>query len=186
MKRIQYLFLLLLVLCLVPMVAFAEGEEDATLDAEQDNRVTIYFFHGDGCSHCAETNEWFESIEEEYGYKYNIIRYEVWYDEENADLMSRVAAARGEDAGGVPYLIIGDKSWIGFAKDTMASEILAQIDSMYETPVAERYDIMDHLKDSKETDKTESTGNDVLSLIIILLVAGGIGFGIYKARKTTN
>ena len=43
--------------------------------------------------------------------------YEVWYNKENQTLMNRVAKTRGEVAEGVPYIVIGDKSWHGFAQD---------------------------------------------------------------------
>ena len=180
MKSLKYIVLLFTLVLLIPFVAFAEGEEEVAV--EEDPRVTIYFFHGATCSHCAEAKAWFESIEEEYGYKYNIVWYEVWSDEDNAALMQKVADVRGESATGVPYIICGDQSWIGFNQESMAPEILSKIDEMYETPVAERYDVMSLLPEEVEPEKP----NDVVSLIIILVVVGAIGFGIYKARKATE
>jgi len=52
--------------------------------------------------------------------------YEVWYNKDNAELMENVADSRGEDVRGVPYIIIGKKSWNGFTslyEDEMLSEI---------------------------------------------------------------
>jgi glutaredoxin len=99
---------------------------NAKLDKTIDGKAIIYFFRGEGCSHCAEAEAWFESIKEEYG-KYFIIKdYETWYNQENAELMKKVAKARGEEANGVPYIIIGDKSWMGFTQsytDEMLKEI---------------------------------------------------------------
>ena len=187
MKKLKYL-VLMLVLLLVPVIAFADEEEDTT--KEEDNRAIVYFFHGDGCPHCAEAEEWLESIEEEYGSKFKVVAYEVWNDQENAALMQSVSDLRGDNATGVPYLVVGDKSWIGFDEATMASEIKAQIDAVYETPVDERYDALSLVdatgnSKTKEADKKES-GNDVVALIIILIVVGGACFGIYKARQSTN
>ena len=99
---------------------------NAKLDKTIDGKAIIYFFRGEGCPHCVEAEAWFESIKEEYG-KYFIIKdYETWYNEENAELMKKVAKARGEEANGVPYIIIGDKSWMGFTQsytDEMLKEI---------------------------------------------------------------
>jgi len=187
MKKFKYLFLLLVVVFLVPLFAFAEGEEEEGTLIAADNRVAVYFFHGDGCPHCAEAETWFESIEEEYGSKYRIVAYEVWNNEDNAKLMQQVAELRGDDASGVPYIIIGDKSWIGFSENSMGSEIKAQIDSLYEVDPAERYDILNYVKTGTVPEKeTDSSSHDVLALIIILVVVAGVGFGIYKARETTN
>ena len=38
----------------------------------------------------------------------------------------------------------------------------------------------------KDSKKEEKKSSDVLSLILIIIVTGGIGFGIYQARKHTN
>ncbi|MBR6948561.1 MAG: hypothetical protein IKH54_00065 [Bacilli bacterium] len=181
MKKVKYLFLILLTLLVLPFTVFAEEEDVAT--EEDDKEVIVYFFRGEGCSHCAEAEAWFESIEEELGSKFKIVDYETWYNEDNADLMTKVAKARGEEetATGVPYIIIGDASWVGFDK-SYESEMTDKINEMYEQEVSKRYNIMDFL-DSGDTDTKNNTGNDILSLVIILLVCGGIGTGVYFARK---
>lgn len=181
MKKVKYLLLILLTLLVLPFTVFAEEEDVAT--EEDDKEVIVYFFRGEGCSHCAEAEAWFESIEEELGSKFKIVDYETWYNEDNADLMTKVAKARGEEetATGVPYIIIGDASWVGFDK-SYESEMTDKINEMYEQEVSKRYNIMDFL-DSGDTDTKNNTGNDILSLVIILLVCGGIGTGVYFARK---
>ena len=66
MKKVKYLFLILLTLLVLPFTVFAEEEEEVTTE-EDDKEVIVYFFRGEGCSHCAEAEAWFESIEEELG-----------------------------------------------------------------------------------------------------------------------
>lgn len=185
MKKLKYLFLLIALL-VVPFVAFAEGEEvtsDSGETGEVDNRVVVYFFHGDGCPHCAEAEEWFDSIQEEYGSKFRIEPYETWSDEDNATLMQQISDARGDNATGVPYIIIGDKSWVGFNADTMGDEIKAQIDQVYETPVESRYDVLSAVDGTTEKKEEKSSTTDVIVIVTILVVAAGIGFGLYAARK---
>ena len=190
MKKLKFLFVLLMAIVILPFAVFAEDEvqpRDGEA-VEESKEVNVYLFRGEGCPHCQEAEEWFKSIEEEYGSFFNVIDYETWYNEENAALMERVAAARGEEADGVPYIIIGNKSWAGFAED-YESEIIAQIKSEFEQDVSERYDIMKLLPElgtAKASEKEKSTGSDVVALIIILVVAAGVGFGIYKARTSTN
>lgn len=181
MKSLKYLFVLLMLL-VVPFMVYAEGEEETS--SEESKEVTVYFFRGEGCSHCAEAEAWFESIEEEYGSMFNIVDYETWYNEDNAALMQRVAEARGEEAQGVPYIIIGNKSWNGFT-ESYESEMIEQIKSEFEKDVNDRYDIMKLLPNGVKKEK-ENKSNDVLSLIIILIVVGGVVFGVYKARNNAN
>ena len=184
MKKFKFLFVLLAIVLILPLSVFAEGEEEETSEAQEvDKRVLVYFFRGEGCPHCQEAEEWFDSIESEYGSKYRIVDYETWYNEDNADLMQRVSDARDDNATGVPYIIIGDKSWVGFAADTYGPEIKAQIDTVYEQEVSERYDALSLVGESaKDEEAKDGNGGDVVALIIILVVVALGCFGIYKAR----
>ena len=204
MKFGKLLLVVLAVLFLVPFTVFADEEaadqtqetsEEAQTEekAEEKTKVNVYIFRGEGCSHCAEALEWFDSIQEEYGEYYNLVKYETWYDEDNAKLMQEVAEKRGEKAEGVPYIIIGDKSWNGF-DSSYKDEILSQITSLFETPASERYDIMKLLgKDvpneksnaNTTTKKKDSNSKDWGNLILILVIAAGFGYLIYYARKNS-
>ncbi len=196
MGKLKYLVILFAAVLLLPMTVFAVDEEvvaenpeaTETTGTEDSKEVNLYFFRGEGCPHCEEAEQWFQSIEEEYGSYFKVVDYETWYNEDNAALMQKVAEARGETAEGVPYIIIGDKSWSGFT-ESYEQEILDQITSVYAQDVSERYDIMKYLdgsapkKDAKDADKG---ANDALVLILIILIAGGIGFGVNRARNTVK
>lgn len=186
MKKLKYLLLIVLSILMLPLGVFAEGEdgEVQATSEEESKEVIVYFFRGEGCSHCAEAEEWFASIEEEMGDKYTIKDYETWSDKDNADLMSRVAEVRGESdtATGVPYIIIGNKSWIGF-NDTYKEEITAKINELYDQEIQERYDVMDFLSKEEAKQKEKSASSDIISLLAIIVVCGALGTGIYFARK---
>ncbi len=206
MKKLKYLVILLALTLIIPFTVYAEDEEtyneeevveeaseetpeETTENNEQEEskEVKIYFFRGEGCPHCEEAEEWFKSIEEEYGSLFEVVDYETWYNEDNAKLMQDVAEVRGETAEGVPYIIIGDKSWNGFA-ESYEEDIINQIKTLFEQNVSERYDVMKYLDiigNGKKTDE-EKESNDALALILIILITGGVGFGIYQARKKTN
>lgn len=175
MKKLKYLVILLIAALIIPFTVHAEGEES--------KEVKVYFFRGEGCSHCAEAEAWFQSIEEEYGSYFQIIDYETLYNRENSELMQRVAKARGEKAEGVPYIIIGNQSWNGFT-ESYGSEMIERIKSEFEKDVKDRYDIIKLLPEMEK--EKDSTGSDILALVIILVVFGGICFGVYKARKKTK
>ena len=79
--------------------------------------VKVYVFRGEGCPHCEEALEFFDTLsnDEEYKDLYKLVTYEVWYDEANSKLMQNVADALGEQVSGVPYIIIGKKTFSGYA-----------------------------------------------------------------------
>ena len=105
MKVLKYLVVLLAIFLIMPFAVFAEEEasnndentteEASSNDNSDSKKVNVYFFRGEGCSHCAEAEEWFDSIKEEYSEYYNLIDYEVWYNTDNSDLMQKVADAIG-------------------------------------------------------------------------------------------
>ena len=191
MKYIKYLVVLLAIFLVLPFGVFAEDENNTTSESEttvsnDDKKVNLYLFRGEGCPHCAEAEEWFDSIKGKYGDYFKVVDYEVWNDEDNAKLMEKVAKLRNEDVSGVPYIIIGDKSWNGF-DESYEDEMIKHIKSVYSQAVSKRYDIMNYVNDSSSNSKTKkSSSSDVLALIIILIVAGGAGYGIYYARKSTS
>lgn len=130
MKKL--LLTLLLGLFILPFGVFAE------------EKVPVYFFHGDGCPHCAEAKMFFDSLEStEYGNMFEIKPYEVWNDESNARLMYAFAVINGEEdeATGVPYIVIGDKSWIGYL-DSYNKDFETQIEKLYKEKAADRYDVL--------------------------------------------
>lgn len=195
MKKFKYLFVLLVALLILPFAVYAEDEEEnnEATDTEQAEQVTdnneskevkVYFFRGEGCPHCQEAEEWFKSIEEEYGSYFELVDYETWNDEDNAELMQKVAKARGEKAEGVPYIIIGDKSWNGFT-ESYEQEMIDQIKSLFEQDVKDRYDIMTFIKTGK-SGKKDKDSNDTVALLLILLAVGGTCFGVYKLRESNE
>lgn len=102
---------------------------DTNLDIKKDGKVIIHFFRGQGCSRSAEAEEWFESIKGEYGNLFVVIDYETWYDSNNVKLMEAVAKSRGDEVSGVPYIIIGNKSWNGFT-ESYEQEMINEIKSV--------------------------------------------------------
>ena len=77
-------------------------------------KVTLYFFHGDGCPHCAE--EQIDLIEDlRKDTSINVEEIEVWHDSENKELLDKVISAYGSRSG-VPYNVIGDTTIIGYSE----------------------------------------------------------------------
>ncbi len=104
MKKIIRLCLLLVIL-LCPLMVKAE------------NKVTLYLFHGDGCPHCASEIEYLNKIESKYE-NLEIVKYEVWYNEENSSLLQDVYNAYGITRNGVPTTVIGNTLIQGYGDGT--------------------------------------------------------------------
>ena len=49
--------------------------------------VKLYFFHGDGCPHCHEESLFLKDIQKKYHNDLKIVKYEVWYNENNQKLL---------------------------------------------------------------------------------------------------
>ena len=117
----------------------------------KDKKINIYFFWGDGCPHCEEEYEFWDSILNDYKTKINhIYGLEVWNNKENANEMKKVAEYKDEKIKGVPYTIIGDKSFIGFDK-SMKKQMKKKIEELYKD--GNKYDIYKEMK--KKDDKNE-------------------------------
>lgn len=112
-------------------------ENISKIDAKLDNikynkdKINIYFFWGDGCPHCEKEFEFFDSIEDEYGDYFVLNTFEVWHNKENEKLLNQFANAMGDEVSGVPYTIIGEKTFSGFS-ETYEKDILDAIKNQYQ------------------------------------------------------
>jgi len=97
---------------------------------ETDDQAVIYLFRGQGCGFCRAFITYLNSISTEYGDKFKVVSFEVWNDAVNNELMKVVANFTGEAAGGVPYIVIGEKVFPGYLAD-WNNDIKAAIDTEY-------------------------------------------------------
>ncbi len=106
------LFVIICLLTLfIPGVALAKEKE----------KVAVYFFYGDGCPHCHKASEFFDNIQDEYGEYFELKKFETWdiFSQRRNKLMREVAEAFdvNDKNLGVPFIIIGDKTFIGYASN---------------------------------------------------------------------
>lgn len=106
MKKIISYIIVFLVAFMLPITLNAKEKE-----------VTLYLFHGDGCPHCADEIKYLDSIYNDYE-ELKIVKYEVWYNEQNADLLSKVEEAFEIKRSGVPTTVIGDTVIKGYGTGT--------------------------------------------------------------------
>ena len=94
-----------------------------------DSKVNLYFFYGDGCPHCAKEEEFLDKLEEKYE-QIEVHRYETWYDRENAALLDKVRSKLGFKTG-VPVLIVGEESIVGYSSYEISGKKIEGIVSKY-------------------------------------------------------
>lgn len=145
------------------------------VNASEKEKINVYIFRGEGCPHCEEALEFFDKLsgDEEYSKYYNLKQYEVWYNEDNAKLMQNVAKELNEEASGVPYIVIGKKTFSGFAS-SMEEEIKKEIKDNYNSK--SYTDIVKELTGTKKESKKDN--NIVVPILIVcgvaVVVIGGL------------
>lgn len=118
-------FLMLLVL-LCALLGLAAAPVNANPAAQEGEPVTIYFFWGDGCPHCAEAKPFLAGLTQRFP-RVQVRDFEVWYHEENQAPLIQMAAKFGFEPTAVPTIFIGDRYWVGYARDPIGKEIESYI-----------------------------------------------------------
>lgn len=187
MKNIKKLLIvLLMVLFVLPINARAEEKTYNTLNLdealtqegiehdfsdfeENDDQITIYMFRGQGCGYCKKFLTFLNSIMDEYGEYFKVETYEVWQDADNAELMQNVASFLGKKAEGVPFIIIGDKTFNGYS-ESYNEDIKSAIKELYDTKKEDRYDVMKEYEEGGSAPKEEKDYDSTFIGIIIFSI----------------
>ena len=70
------------------------------------------------------------SITNEYGKYFKLNKFEVWHNENNKKIYQQFSSKMGDKSKGVPYIIIGEQSFIGFSS-SYKEDIIKAITSQY-------------------------------------------------------
>lgn len=170
MKKVLLSFFALLISVLFPISVFAEGEAK--------EKINVYMFYGEGCGYCAAAKEFFAGIDEEYKEYYSLVTYEVWHDKNNSALMQGVAEYLNEDVNGVPYIVIGDTTFAGYASE-YDQDILDAIKESYNNE--DYVDVVSKVKDGGVSSKKNYDTYIVIGIFAAII--GGFGALIYFSRK---
>ncbi len=207
MKRAILLILLLLFFPLVVNAASINDTKSMSLKEALDlegiesnykynygkKDATIYLFMGDGCGYCQKFLRYVssDSFIEKYGNRVDFEIYEVWYNDNNTLLFQKVAKYFETTANGVPFIVIGDEYFVGFAeafipeiekaldkeisstkKTNVIKEVKDNPDSINPPDIEEEEENPDEDTTKEEDDKLkERSKKEIITLAIIIVLA---------------
>lgn len=82
----------------------------------EDNLVNLYLFYSKTCPHCEEEIKMLDSIKDDYK-NLRIYKYELSEDN-NSEIFKNVAILFDLNVSGVPFTIIGEKTFIGYGENS--------------------------------------------------------------------
>jgi glutaredoxin len=127
---------------------------------QDQKKVIIYLFWGDGCPHCAVAKPFLERLDASSD-QIELQKYEVWYVEENQNLFMKMAQAHGFEPQYVPTIFIGDRYWQGY-NDQIEAEIQSVVDGCLQIgcPDAGAGVLNDTIPIADPPEKTQNPGPD--------------------------
>ena len=130
---------------------------------ESSDQVTVYLFRGSGCAYCKAFLNFLNDLPAEYYNKIKLVSFDAWYDEASAILLTNISSYLGEEAGGVPYIIIGEDVVPGYA-ETYNEGIKAAIDAQYKA--TEKIDVIANYNEYVDEVKKAETAEKYTPVII--------------------
>lgn len=174
MKSLKLLLIVLVSIFMLPISAMAEEREP----------INVYLFKSSTCPHCAEAMTFFEGLTEdsEFNSYFRLVPLETngSTDEiqENIALAKKVCSYFGESFDGVPIIVIGEKHYVGYAS-SMDEDLKNDIITSYHNDAV---DVVDGIKNGT---LKSSNFDAIMTVLIVVVLIGGIGYFIYAARKST-
>ncbi len=157
-----------------------------TVKADEEVKANVYLFHGDGCPHCEEAIAYFNSISDEYSF--NLIAYEVWYNENNSAIMQQIATKLNVDASGVPFIVIGKQAFSGYAEsynEDIIAAIEAEVKSNNKNDVVASYNAEQSDINVSDEQEEKKSGKGAI-LIFVVLVVGGLIALVICGKKSVE
>lgn len=182
----KILFVLVVTLLLFPLMTFAlpdkgnyvstslkETLEDAGIELknvdyeESDKQITVYLFRSSNCQYTKPLLEYFNSISDEYGEYFKLMAFDVAQNSDNMDLYREVVDFLGQEVKGVPFYVIGDKTYLGFseeAKDEIGRTIKAEYDRF------DRYDVFEAMAEQATRPEEKPEEKREFSLLFYVFI----------------
>ncbi len=166
MKKIKNLLLVLTIMALFPIGVFAK------------DKINVYIFKREGCQYCANALTFFNSLleDEEFKNYFNLVAKDVVKNKSDSELMEKVGESFGDEIKGVPYIVIGDQTFKGYAS-TYDDSIKEAIKTSYESD-----SYKDYVAPFIEGNADDSNGA-AITVIVLLIAVAGVVFLVYMAKE---
>lgn len=92
----------------------------------EENLVNLYLFYSNTCSHCEAEMKLLDELQEDYD-NLRIYKYEISEDE-NSLLLSKVSEMFNTNVTGVPFTIIGEKTFFGYSEENSKKKFVGTIE----------------------------------------------------------
>lgn len=96
------------------------------IHAQEKNLVNIYLFHSNTCHHCEQEIKALNKIQKNYS-NIKIYKYEI-HDEKNMNYYESILQMYHLKSKNVPFIVIGDKYYIGYNEDKTKLNIIKTIE----------------------------------------------------------
>ncbi len=83
---------------------------------ENESKVILYLFWGNGCPHCAQMDRFLNGLEEKYPV-FEVKKFEVYSNQTNRELFESIAKAHHSKIQGVPTAFIDKKIFVGYSNE---------------------------------------------------------------------
>jgi glutaredoxin/uncharacterized membrane protein len=157
MKQTFQLFLFSSFLLVFGVVGVLQSP--SLIHAQESDTVTVEFYWGDGCPHCAKAKPFLKELDDTYN-KVIVESYEVYYDQDNAEQLADRASDLGVTSFGVPFIVIGDQYVIGYGGDsTTGKDIIQKIEEELGRDLVDSSDSSEDSSDVIDESGAEDDGN---------------------------
>lgn len=137
-NKIVVLITVILSISIVVLISnnMKDNKEIKLTDMTENNisyskeKINIYLFYGEGCPHCEELKNYLNSLDNKEKPYFNIYTFEVWNNSTNQQFMKESAKSLNKEVSGVPFLIIGNKTFEGY-NESMNIKIKKAIKTEY-------------------------------------------------------
>lgn len=92
-----------------------------------EETVNLYLFYGDGCPHCKALEIYLNEIRADYP-NLSIHYYETWYNKKHAKKLNELGDLLDINIRGVPFTVIGGRTFSGYSKGITDIEIKSAIE----------------------------------------------------------
>lgn len=137
-NKIVVLITVILSISIVVLISnnMKDNKEIKLTDMTENNisyskeKINIYLFYGEGCPHCEELKNYLNSLDNKEKSYFDIYTFEVWNNSTNQQFMKDSVKSLNKEVSGVPFLIIGNKTFEGYS-ESMNAKIEKAIETEY-------------------------------------------------------